>query len=180
MGSAPPPRDHDTGVPLEIERTYLLAGLPPLPERAVAVRIEQGYLPEADAGAGGDVIEGRLRRAVGRGGKAVCTHTVKTGQGLVRREVEREVSAEEFEALWPRTAGRRLSKTRYLVAEGDLVWEIDDFDELNVVLADIELPSPDTEFAIPDWLTPHIVRDVTEEPAYRNSNLALHLANRGG
>ncbi len=94
--------------------------------------------------------------------------------------VEREVSAEEFEALWPRTAGRRLSKTRYLVAEGDLVWEIDDFDELNVVLADIELPSPDTEFAIPDWLAPHIVRDVTEEPAYRNSNLALHLANRGG
>jgi hypothetical protein len=35
------------------------------------------------------------------------------------------------------------------------------------------LPSTDAPLDIPDWLAPFIVREVTEEPAFRNAELAL-------
>ena len=141
---------------LEIERKYLLDGLPSMPPGAQAHRME--------------------RRAVGPDGAVTCTHTVKTGVGLVRNETEREISPEEFESLWPRTAGRRLTKTRYRINDGDLVWEIDDYDRIDLVLAEIELPTPETKVTIPPWLAPHVVREVTDEPDYQNYELALRLS----
>ncbi len=152
---------------LEIERKYLLDGLPPIPPDAQAHRMEQGY-----------VDPGRLRRVVGPDGAVTCTHTVKTGVGLVRSETEREISHEEFESLWPRTAGRRLTKTRYRINEDDLVWEIDDYDNIDLVLAEVELPSPDTKVTIPPWLAPHILREVTDDPDYQNYELALRLSKK--
>jgi CYTH domain-containing protein len=153
--------------PLEIERKFLLDRLPPLPDRAIAYRMEQGYLIDGP---------GRLRRAVGPDGAPVCTLTVKTGVGLVRREDERTISEQEFLKRWPRTAGRRLAKTRYRVEQDGLVWEIDRYDGLDLVLAEVELPSADAEITVPDWLRPHIVREVTDEPEYQNYEIALRLA----
>ena len=151
---------------LEIERRYLLNGVPTLPADARAYRLEQGYLPD-DAG--------RVRRRVAPDGAVTYTHTLKTGRGLVRRETERELGPDEFETLWPRTAGRRLAKTRSCVTEGPLVWEIDDYDGLDLVLAEVELPSPDTTVTIPPWLAAHVVRDVTDEPEYQNYEIALRM-----
>jgi CYTH domain-containing protein len=151
---------------LEIERKYLLDGLPSMPAGAEAHRMEQGYFDPV-----------RLRRAVGPDGAVTCTHTVKTGQGLVRTETEREISHEEFDTLWPRTSGRRLTKTRYRVNDGDLVWEIDTYDRIDLVIAEVELPSPDTNVTIPPWLAPHVVREVTDEPDYQNYELALRLSD---
>ena len=153
--------------PLEIERKYLLKGLPPLPAHAVAHRMEQGYLPEN---------HGRLRRAVGPDGAPVCTLTFKTGVGLVRQEDQRKIPEAQFLEHWPRTEGRRLLKTRYKVAEAGFVWEIDCYDNLDLVLAEVELPTPDTKVTPPDWLAPHIEREVTEDPAYQNYEIALRIA----
>jgi CYTH domain-containing protein len=153
--------------PLEIERKFLLTSLPALPDRAEAHRMEQGYLPDDP---------GRLRRSVGPDGIPVCTLTVKSGQGLVRREDERTISEPEFARLWPRTAGRRLAKMRYRVDEGGLVWEIDRYDGLDLVLAEVELPSAETEITVPEWLRPHVVREVTDESEYQNYEIALRLA----
>lgn len=160
-----------TSSPLEIERVFLLARLPDLPPGAEAVRIEQGYLP--DEGAHG--LEGRLRRATAASGQVRCTHTVKRGLGLVRTEEERALSPEEFERLWPATAGRRLVKTRHRAREGALVWEVDAFEGLDLVLAEVELPSADHQAPLPPWLAPHVVREVTEEPEFRNFALARRL-----
>jgi adenylate cyclase len=158
--------------PLEIERTYLLRRLPPLPAGHVSLRIEQGYLPdggEADAG----TMEGRIRRTLKLGGEVECTHTVKKGLGLVRTEVERRISEAEFEREWPRTVGRRIAKTRHKVKEGALTWEIDAFVvPAGLMMAEVELPTADTPVTPPAWLAPHILREVTEEPEYRNFNLA--------
>ena len=156
--------------PLEIERKFLLDGMPALPERAEPHRMEQGYLPDDP---------GRLRRAVGPDGRTVFTLTIKTGAGLVRREDERTISEQEFTNLWPRTAGRRLAKTRYRVDEDGLVWEIDRYDDLDLVLAEVELPSADTRITVPEWLRPHLVREVTDEPEYQNYEIALRLAADG-
>ncbi len=154
-------------VPLEIERTYLLHSLPLLPPGHSAIQIEQGYLP-----AGSGDLEGRIRKAVYPDGRVSFRHTVKTGTGLVRTEQEREIAAAEFDRWWPSTSGRRIRKTRYRVAEGDLTWEIDQFHGLDLFLAEVELPSLDTKTSIPPWLAPCVIREVTDEPAYRNYEIA--------
>ncbi|HMN96480.1 MAG TPA: hypothetical protein PKC43_08860 [Phycisphaerales bacterium] len=176
--STPPPGD---GAPLEIERSYLLRGMPPLPAHlpVTALRIAQGYLPDDAQRTLG--VEGRIRSIHRPDGRVEHVHTVKTGSGLVRTEIERPLSEAEFQRLWPATAGRRLSKTRFAVADGALTWEIDRFDDLDLVLAEVELPSADFAVTLPPWLAPHVVRDVTEEPAYRNFEIALRVhVRRGG
>lgn len=153
----------------EIERKYLLSGMPALPGGAEVLQIEQGYMADG----------GRLRRAVAPDGTVTCTHTVKRGGGLVREERERVISSGEFDALWPRTApNRRLRKARYRVAEGGLVWEIDEYPDLDLLLAEVELPSAATPVTPPAWLAPVVVRDVTEEPEYSNYELALRRKPR--
>ncbi len=154
---------------LEIERKFLLRGLPELPEHADAFRIEQGYLPEDG---------GRVRRSVGPDRSVVCTFTVKRGSGLIRSENERTIDETEFDRLWGLTTGRRLYKVRYRCPHADLVWEIDAYENLELVLAEVELLAPDTPAKPPPWLEPHVVREVTDEPQYTNYELALKLSRQ--
>jgi len=161
-------------VAAEIERVFLLRGHPePMPS-GETWRIEQGYLPPAaDAGSGDDgMLEGRLRRIERPDGSVRHVHTVKRGFGLVREEIEREIDADAFAREWPRTEGRRLSKVRTRVRAGDRTWEVDRFLDLPVVLAECELPSADAPLEVPPWLAPFVEREVTEEPAFRNFELA--------
>ncbi|MGA0418446.1 MAG: hypothetical protein ACO3YY_08150 [Phycisphaerales bacterium] len=176
----PHPLDRGSGEaspPLEIERVFLLRGLPPLPATAEAHRLEQGYLDlEASSARRDPFAEGRLRRWVRPDGEVACFHTVKRGSGVVREEIEREISQAEFAAAWPRTGRRRIEKTRYRVPEGDLVWEVDRFDQVPLVLAEVELPAPDHPVETPAWLDGWIVREISEDPRYRNSELARRIA----
>jgi adenylate cyclase len=110
-----------------------------------------------------------VRRA---GEPARYYRTVKVGSGLSRTELEEEADEATFRRLWPLTKGRRIRKLRFKVPEGDLTWEIDRFRGRRLVLAEVELPSEDTEIPIPDWLRDHIDRDVTGEDEYVNINLA--------
>jgi adenylate cyclase len=169
--------------PLEIERVFLLRGVPAIPRGAEIWRIEQGYLPrkleqqefggvEDDAGGAGEIAEGRIRRVFHPDGSVRYLHTIKRGLGLVREEIEQRISREQFERLWPRTAGAQLRKTRSRVREGELVWEIDEFHGFDLALAEVELPSADTPVELPEWLRGFVAREVTEEPEYRNSAIA--------
>jgi len=74
--------------------------------------------------------------------------------------------------MWPLTEGKRVTKRRHKIADGGLVWEIDAFTDRELVLAEVELPSPNTEAKLPEWLAPYVVREVTEESEYVNINLA--------
>lgn len=148
---------------LEIERKFLLRSVPQMPPHDEIWNIEQGYFAEG----------GRLRRTVMPDGSIVCTHVIKKGQGLVRIERERQISPDEFDREWPRTNGRRLSKIRHRIREGEVVWEIDAFKGIELVLAEVELPSADAAVAIPAWLEPFIEREVTDDPRYTNSSIAI-------
>lgn len=153
------------GPPVEIERKYLLNGLPRTCVGREAVDIDQGYLP-------GERLVERVRRKRTPDG-ATYVRTVKVGRGVERIELEEECSAEVFSTLWSLTEGRRVSKRRFVVdAEDGLRWEIDQFTDRALVLAEIELPTADTEVAFPDWLAPYVEREVTDDPAYLNMNLA--------
>jgi CHAD domain-containing protein/CYTH domain-containing protein len=152
------------GAPEEIERKYLLAALPDSAKAAPPLEIEQGYLP-------GKVLLERLRRVKDRSSTRFY-RTVKIGTGMVRTEIEEETTRAVFDRMWPLTKGRRLKKRRHRVREGDLTWEIDDFADRKLVLAEVELPDRNTDAEIPKWLRPRVVRDVTDEEEYQNARLA--------
>jgi adenylate cyclase len=154
------------GAGLEIERKYLLRGLPPRVRRARVVTVHQGWL-----GRGREPV--RLRR-VREGGRERWTRAVKRGLGLRRTEQEEILTRRCFRALWPGTQGRRVRKRRYFIPQGALTWEIDEFLDFPLVVAEVELPAEDTEVTLPGWLLPWIVTEVTERPEYTNLQLARH------
>ena len=149
---------------VEIERKYLLRALPRALRGATPAEIEQGYLP-------GERLRERVRRVV-RDGRERLVRTVKLGAGVSRIEVEEETTRELFDVLWPATRARRVRKRRYAVPEGELTWEVDEFTDRALVLAEVELPAPDTPVVFPSWLATYVVREVTDDPAYLNSTLA--------
>jgi CHAD domain-containing protein/CYTH domain-containing protein len=149
----------------EIERKFLLRGMPALPENAVRTEVVQGYLP-------GERLQERIRRVRRAGEPPKYFRTVKVGSGISRMELEEETDLPTFRRLWSLTKGRRVRKLRFKVPDGGLVWEIDRFLGRRLVLAEIELPSEDYQVRIPAWLQDHVERDVTGEDAYVNINLA--------
>ena len=149
----------------EIERKWLLEALPP--GEHPARRIEQGYLAVDDDGA-----EVRVRRV-----DDATTLTVKSAPGLERVEEEIPIDQRRFDALWPLTEGRRIVKTRHLVALDDgLTAEVDEYDDAlaGLLTAEVEFPSVEASeaFAAPDWLG----REVTGDERYANRTLALRGA----
>jgi adenylate cyclase len=153
---------------VESERKYLLSGVPPRAQELPSAHIVQGWLP-------GERVRERIRRVAGADGERYW-RGIKQGAGPQRLESEEEIGREVFEALWPLTEGRRISKRRRRVGEGHLTWEIDEFEGRDLVLAEVELPAGDVEAEVPDWLRPFVVREVTEDPSYQNQNLAVASA----
>jgi CYTH domain-containing protein len=114
-----------------------------------------------------------------------ATLTVKSRTtGLANAEFEYEIplaDAKEMMAHHCLRAG--LAKTRYFVLYGGNTWQIDVYKGIlaGVVLAEIELPSEASEFALPPW----VGREVTGDPDYKKFNMvnarsgsaskALHL-----
>ena len=146
----------------EIERKFLLKRFPPNLKKYPHDTVEQGYLA---VGRGG--LQVRLRKK-----GSVLSLTYKEGTGGVREEREIRLSLEQFNALWPATAGRRLTKVRYDVPWKKHTIEIDVYRgrHQGLVVAEVEFDDQKSaaEFQRPDWLG----RDVTGKRKYSNVALA--------
>jgi CYTH domain-containing protein len=157
----------------EIERKYLLRALPGETAAAPRVEIDQGYLP-------GERILERVRRVrnVGTGsspehtGEMSYFRTIKLGSGVERFELEEETTEHFFMTVWPLTRGRRVQKRRYTLRAGTDEWEIDEFTDRALVLAEIELDSADRPVHLPSWLATFIDREVTEDENFSNYRLS--------
>jgi adenylate cyclase len=172
---------------LEIERKFLLRAVPEIPESLRQLvtrhRIEQGYLGMATATLAEDqqiFTAGRVRRITHPDGRIECIHTVKTGLGLIRVERETPLTANEFECVWPSTEGRRIQKVRWRCPVGESVWEIDIFDGLELVLAEVELPHVEARVEPPEWIRAVMVREVTDDPRFTNYQIACTGGVQGG
>jgi adenylate cyclase len=148
----------------EIERKFLLPEAPTWLAEARAVRIEQGYLAIEEE------VEIRLRRT-----EEERLLTAKRGHGEVREEIEIALDREQFDALWPLTESRRLTKTRHLVPiDNGLTAEVDVFEgELEgLVLGEVEFDSEEQSerFEPPAWIGDEIAGDAR----YAGQSLALH------
>lgn len=146
----------------EIERKFLVRQLPEQLKRCRQYPIAQGYLATERPGR-----HVRLRKQ----GKSVSL-TFKAGRGSAREEREIRLSAKQFAALWPATAGRRLRKQRYEIPWGNLLIEIDVYRgaHAGLVVAEVEFPDSVTcrKFKPPRWFG----REVTGEKRYSNVRLA--------
>jgi adenylate cyclase len=145
---------------IEVERKFAVAKLPEF--EVPGARLRQGYVTR------GSGTEVRLRQA-----DAVHTITVKTGSGLVRGETEVELTAAQFEALWPTTEGARLEKTRHTLDRDGHTYFVDVYDGGLAGLLTVEVEFPDAgaaaAFVPPDWFG----TELTGRSEYGNRSLAV-------
>jgi adenylate cyclase len=101
-----------------------------------------------------------------------CTRTVKGAGDLARTEIELPLSRHEFDALWQLTEGRRVVKTRVVhpLADGLVAERSTRSRDRTLILVEAEFASvaQAREFVPPEWFG----LDVTDDPAYKNRNLA--------
>jgi CYTH domain-containing protein len=146
----------------EIERKFLVKRFPPGLQKFPHDTIEQGYLAVGRSG-----LQVRLRKK-----GSVRSLTYKQGMKGEREEREVRLSAEQFDALWPATAGQRLTKVRYDVPWKKHTIEIDVYRGRHdgLVVAEVEFDDLKScaNFEAPDWLG----QDVTGKRKYSNVALA--------
>jgi adenylate cyclase len=146
---------------VEIERKFLLAGVPATMRLAPREPIRQGYLA-----LDGDT-EVRVRITPKR-----AVLTIKAGRGAVRAEEEVELDKRRGDALWELTEGRRVQKTRRRVRVGDAVVEVDEYAGAldGLVVAEVEFADEEASraFQPPSWFE----REVTDDWRYSNRSLA--------
>lgn len=142
----------------EIERKFLVKG--PFKELASSSsRIMQGYISS---------MRGRTVRVRIRDDKGYLTIKGPSDQGgLVRYEFEKEISLQDAHDLMKICEPGIIDKTRYLVPYGGHVFEVDEFygENEGLILAEVELKSPDEPFERPDFLG----REVTGDRRFYNS-----------
>ena len=96
------------------------------------------------------------------------------------KQVTSDISKYEFEYEIPIEDGYKMieisknvpciDKIRHRIREGNFIWEVDEFltDNRGLIIAEIELSSPDQKFNKPEWLD----KEVSDQPEYFNFNLA--------
>ena len=113
-------------------------------------------------------------RARTENGHTVYTHTVKTPVSAITRiEDEHEISFEEYQALLTHADknSATIYKTRYNLPHEGFVFEIDIYPFWDhVAVMEIELPSEDKAFDIPDLI--RVIREITDEKSFSNRSLA--------
>ena len=145
----------------EIERKFLLNSQAWRSQVTKKTLLRQGYLSTSGATVRVRVQEDRAFLTIkGR------------PKGAIRREYEYPIPlADAEEMLAELIVSPPVEKYRYLVPAGNgLVWEIDEYLGENAPLftAEIELPSPDTQFEIPEWLG----KEVSGDRRYTNGALS--------
>lgn len=148
----------------ERQRRFLLRRLPATAHAFAVQEIDQGWLP------GTRVVE-RIR-ALRRTDLPVTYRTSKWPTHGGAASPDGEVQQTLFEEIWPLTAGRRVAKRRHVVSDYGLQWEIDEFLDRDLVIADVALPDRDAPVVVPEWLQPYVVREVTGDGAYTSPALA--------
>lgn len=117
--------------------------------------------------------ECRVRRR-GKNGSFVYFRTAKTKVSDVKRiENEDKISEEEYNELLKKAdPGRKeIRKTRYCLVSGNQYFEIDIYPFWDdKAIMEIELCDENQEIVFPDDI--RVIKEVTDDDAYKNSNLA--------
>ena len=153
---------------MEIERKFLVRGDDYKRRAHKSYRIKQGYISSGN----GRTVRVRIRDDQG----FLTIKGPSFDGGLSRYEFEKEITLQEAEQLFRLCEPGVIDKTRFLVACGSHTFEVDEFygDNEGLVMAEVELQSPDEPFEKPDF----IGQEVTGDRRYYNSHLRLNPYKR--
>ena len=143
----------------EIERKFLVKG-DNWRKLSSGVLYSQGYL---------STVKERTVRIRIQNNEATLTIKSIT-KGISRSEFEYTIPLVDAEIMLQQMAVQPIiKKYRYRIPVDDVVWEIDEFLGANqgLIIAELELQSPDQIFRLPDW----IGQEVSSDPRYYNNNL---------
>lgn len=145
---------------VEIERKFLVRSDAWRAEADEGRAFEQGYL------AGNPGLAVRVRLCDGVEGFL----TIKAGGGIARAEFEYPIPPGDARSLLDLCGPRVVLKRRHRLVFETFVWEIDVFAGAHqgLVLAEVELESPDQPVTLPPW----IGTEVTGDERYANAALA--------
>ena len=151
---------------LEIERKFLLKRTPEGMFFDRSADITQYYLPQDEEG-----YTVRVRDDIRNGTHTYYLTKKKYISPTVNEEIEKQISGEEFHYLKD-NALTMISKKRYLHRIDGLLWEIDVFNGLHLIIAEIELPSEDYELTIPQVITDVLIKEVSGIKEFYNQPLS--------
>ncbi|MBR3494999.1 MAG: AAA family ATPase [Clostridia bacterium] len=158
----------------EIERKFLIAtpDIAWLEQQPNCHRVEiiQTYLRTEEG------IEKRVRQRGENGHFLYYETTKKPISGVKRVETERRLTSKEYLELLMNadTTRRQLRKTRFCYTWKKQSFEIDIYPFWqHQAVVEIELQTEDDPIYFPPEL--HILREVTDDPAYKNAALALQI-----
>lgn len=146
----------------EIERKFLVTD-DSWRDQGTSTVIRQGYL---------STVKERTVRVRAAGDEGTLTIKGIT-VGASRTEFEYEIPVEDANTMLDELCEQPIiEKTRHVVEVDGTTWETDEFRGVNdgLIVAEVELDSPDGEFTRPDWLGD----EVTDDPRYFNANLIAH------
>lgn len=145
----------------EIERKFLVKNTDFKSLAEKVTEISQGYLSS--------VPERNVRIRINGDLGTITVKGIGNQTGVMRYEWEKEIPIEEAKALLEICEPGKIEKERYLVKQGDHLFEVDEFKGENegLIIAEIELDSEEEEFVKPDWLG----KEVTGLIKYYNSEL---------
>ena len=147
---------------LEVERKFLVKNNDYKQQAYLTKKIKQGYL---------NTDKSRTVRVRIQDDKAFLTIKGKSNAaGTTRFEWEKEIDKKEAEQLLLLCEPSIIDKTRFLIKNEHLTFEVDEFKEANdgLVLAEIELNSEQETFLKPNWLG----KEVTGDIRYYNSYIS--------
>ncbi|WP_051609552.1 CYTH domain-containing protein [Terasakiella pusilla] len=148
---------------VEIERKFLVIA-DGWKNEQTAQKIAQGYISN-------DKENSSVVRVRTKGEKSFLTIKADRGQ-IERLEFEYEIPNEDCTLMLEQLCGDAIQKTRYKVEFAGNTWEIDEFHGVNdgLIMAEIELDSPDQPFEKPDWAGP----EVSHDSRFFNSYISEH------
>jgi len=151
---------------VEIEHKFLVSG--PYKHLATDIsHIVQGYLS--------DDPERTVRIRIRDDEAFITIKGPSSSDGLSRLEWEQPIPLDQARQLLTLCLPGTIDKHRHIVPYEGHRWEVDEFHGHleGLTLAELEVPSADTEFVAPPFLGP----EVTGDPRYYNSQLRKHPAS---
>lgn len=152
----------------EVERKWLIDKnkIPFELSNAEILKIEQTYISFSP--------EIRVRKINNGEQYSFAVKTNMTSDGLIRNEMEENITEEEYNSLIKKKEGKTIYKTRYQFLYKNNIYAIDIFEGELEGLAYLEIEFVNKEeadkFVTPDW----VIKDVTNDIRYKNGFLARY------
>ena len=154
---------------IEIERKFLVINFPNIGINLKTLKknkIVQGYISTL-----ADKTQVRLRNINNE--SYFLTIKTKTSHDLQRVETETQLTASQFQRLWPTVERRTITKTRYYIPHGSYNLELDLYGGklMGLVTVEAEFQSLDEAktFIPPSW----VEKEISTDSSYGNPHLAV-------